>query len=221
MTGGIIIFDFKGFFDSIQHSLVRSVLEKNFDDRQIIEMNMKIVSTQRDNVGLILGSENSQDFAISTPNSFDHFIKEIIRVEFYGRYMDDGIIIDPDYNRLKESMHRINEFAESLCFTLNSKKTHLLKFGQQFTMLKRKYNFTETGGIIVRPVRESVIRERRKLKRICRRVNNGTITPITGYNSLNAWKASLRGCKCTKIVRSMERLYNKLFIYDWLYGQEV
>lgn len=220
MTGGMIIFDFKGFFDSIQHGLVRWVLGRNYTDKRIIGMNMRIIRQARVKVGLVLGSENSQDFAISTPSSLDHFIKEVLRVEAYGRYMDDGWIIHPDMNYLRGVFKRIKEYAEWLGFKLNEKKSRIIRFGQPFSMLKRKYCFTETGAIIRRPVRESVIRERRKLKRLHRRFLLGTVGPKCGLNSLNAWKSSLRGCKCWKIVQSMNRLYNKLYLGDLLYGRE-
>ena len=221
MTGGMIIFDFKGFFDSIQHSLVRWVLDRNYDDLRIIGMNMRIVKQAREKVGLILGSENSQDFAISTPSSFDHFIKEVLGVEAFGRYMDDGCIIDESFERLKEVWVQIKEFAARLGFRLNEKKSRIIRFGKSFTMLKRKYDFTATGQIIVRPVRESVIRERRKLKRLYRRFCKGTMALEAGINSLNAWKSSLRGCRCWKIVRSVETLYSGLYIENWLQGEEV
>lgn len=220
LTGGMIIFDFKGFFDSIQHSLVRYVMEKNYEDRRIIGMNMRIIRQARQNVGLVLGSENSQDFAISTPNALDHYIKEKLRVEAYGRYMDDGCIIDTDFDRLKDIWQAIKSFAARMGFRFNEKKSRIIRFGKPFTMLKRKYSFTPTGGIIVRPVRESVIRERRKLKRLYRRYLKGTMKVSAGINSLNAWKSSLHGCRCYKIVKSMEELYNELYITPWVCGQE-
>ena len=151
---------------------------------------------------------------------FDHFIKEVLRVEAYGRYMDDGWIIHPDMDYLKGVFERIKAYAEWLGFKLNIRKSRIIRFGVPFSMLKRKYSFTETGGIILRPVRESVIRERRKLKRLYRRFVKGTMSVKAGYNSLNAWKSSLRGCKCWKIVRSMERLYTALYINNWMIGQE-
>ena len=221
MTGGMIIFDFKGFFDSIQHGLVRYVLDRNYEDKRIIGMNMKIVRQARKKVGLVLGSENSQDFAISTPSMFDHFIKEVLRVEGYGRYMDDGWIIHPDMDYLRGVLGRIKAFATRLGFRLNEKKSRIIRFGHTFTMLKRKYAFTDAGKIIVRPVRESVIRERRKLKRLYRRFLEGTMKVEAGYNSLNAWRASLRGCRCWQIVRQVEKLYHKLYIVNWMNGEEV
>jgi hypothetical protein len=220
MTGGMIIFDFKGFFASIQHRLVRWVLDKNYQDKRIIGLNMRIVKQARETVGLILGSENSQDFAISTPNMLDHYIKDHLGLEAYGRYMDDGWIIDKDMDRLKKAWEKIKELAARLGFHFNEKKSRIIRFGQPFSMLKRKYLFTDTGKIIVRPVRESVIRERRKLKRLYARFLKGTMKLEAGLNSLNAWKASLRGCRCWKIVRSMEQLYYRLYIENWLRGEE-
>ena len=220
MTGGMIIFDFKGFFDSIRHKLVRWVLGRNYEDKRIIGMNMRIVGQARKNVGLVLGSENSQDFAISTPSSLDHFIREVLRIEGDGRYMDDGWLIHPDLDFLKAAFAVISEFASQLGFRLNKKKSRVIRFGQPFTILKRKYIFPLSGGIVVRPVRESVIRARRRIKKLYRRFLRGTMRCEAGINSLNAWKASLRGCRCRKIVRSIERLYDGLYIEKWLQREE-
>lgn len=220
MTGGMIIYDFKGFFDSIRHKLVRWVLGRNYEDRRIIGMNMRIVEQARKVVGLILGSENSQDFAISTPSSLDHYIREVLRIEGDGRYMDDGWLIHPDLDYLKSAFAAISEFAAMLGFRLNSKKSRVIRFGQPFTILKRKYTFPRSGGIVVRPVRESVIRARKKIKKLYRRFLRGTMRVDAGINSLNAWKASLRGCRCRKIVRSVERLYDGLYIENWLRREE-
>ncbi|MCD8308875.1 MAG: RNA-directed DNA polymerase [Clostridia bacterium] len=219
MTGGVLIFDFRHFFDSIRHSLVRKVLERYYDDKWIIGLNMKIVRQCRETVGLILGSENSQDFAISTPSSFDHYITETVGVEAYGRFMDDGIIVD-DYDRLKAVFTKMKEFAARLGFTLNEKKTRLLHFGQQFTILKRKYDFTETGHIIVRPARASVVRERRKLKKLHKKFLQGKVPFETCANSVTAWKSSIDGTKCTKVTDSINKLFDRLLIQPWLVGEE-
>lgn len=220
LTGGVLVLDIRRFFDSIQHSLVRWVLDRNYDDRRIVGLNMKIVRQCREKVGLILGSENSQDFAISTPNMLDHYITEVLRVEGAGRYADDICIIHPDYEYLKTVYEEIKEFAARLGFTLNEKKSRLLHFGRQFTMLKRKYDFTPTGHIIIRPCRESVIRERRKLKRLHNKYLQGKLPIQTALDSLNAWKASIAGTKCHKVVQSINKLFDRLFIDPWLVGEE-
>ena len=219
-TGGMIIFDFRHFFDSIQHGLVRWTLGRNFEDRRIIGMNMKIIRQSRKDVGLVLGSENSQDFAISTPNILDHYIKDFLRVEGYARYNDDGWIIHPDMDYLRRVLDELMAFVARLGLTLNERKSRIIRFGQPFTMLKRKYTFTATGGIIQRPAAASVVRERRKLKRLYHRYLQGTIGWETGLNSLKAWTASLNGCKCHTIVTGMNKLYMRLFILNWIEGKE-
>ena len=163
----------------------------------------------------MLGSENSQDFAISTPNAFDHYIKETLRAEAYGRYMDDLWIIHPDMDRLRRILREIRAYAARLGFRLNERKSRIIRFGKPFTMLQRKYAFTPTGGIIQRPARSSVIRERRKLKRLYRRYRRGTVTRQAGYESLRAWKASLKGCRCHTITQAMDKLYIRLYLGDY------
>lgn len=231
--GGMIVFDFSRFFDSIRHDLIREVLEKQFDDGRIVEMNMHIVRTpgvclgktkkQRfaergGGVGIVLGSENSQDFAISVPSAFDHLVKDALRAEGYGRYMDDGWIIDADMNKLTRIFASIKEKAAELGFKLNEKKSRIIRFGEPFEMLKRKYSFTPSGGIVLRPVRESAIRERRKLKRIYRRTVKGTMPTGTGRDSLTAWEASVADSRAHRAVQSMRRLYNRLFLNYELSG---
>lgn len=220
-AGGILLFDFKAFFDSTPHELVRQVMEKHYSDQRMTELNMRIVQKCGRIKGMVLGSENSQDFAISCPNGLDHFVKERLRAEGYGRYMDDGWVIHPDWEELKAMYSAIRDYAEGLGFRLNERKCRLVRFGKPFVMLKRKYSFTASGGIIQRPVRQSVIRERRKLKRLHRRMVKGNLTAEAGLDSVKAWKASLKGCRCAKIQRSIEGLYRELYISGWLMGAEV
>lgn len=220
LKGGMIIFDFKGFFDSIQHKLVHYVLNRQYKDKRIIGMNMKIVRLFRKDVGLILGSENSQDFAISAPNFFDHFIKEVLGLPDSARYMDDGYIIHESFDRLKEAFPKIKEVAAALGFKLNEKKTRLIRFGKQFSYLKRKYDFTQTGQIIKRPDRNSVIRMRRKLKKFQKKFYEGKMKLNDILQSLNSWKASLIGTRCKKVIKSIDKLFDRLFIQPFLSGEE-
>ncbi|MCC8128299.1 MAG: RNA-directed DNA polymerase [Clostridiales bacterium] len=216
LTGGVIVADIHHFFDSIQHEEVRKLLKKNFDDERIINFNMKVIATGKRLVGLVLGSENSQDFAVSVPNSLDHYITDVLRVEGYGRYMDDMIIIDADYDYLKIVFEKVKDFASGIGFLLNEKKCRLVRFGRQFTILKRKYDFTKTGHIIIRPTRDSVIRERRKLKRLGAKAIAGKIPFQTVYDSFQSWKASIADTKCYQIVQSITELFQSIFIEYWV-----
>ena len=220
MAGGMVIFDFKGFFDSVEHGLVEQVLREKGVDERLTAYNMRIVEHSRKGRGLVLGSENSQDFAIATPDALDHLARDKLGLEGYGRYMDDGWMIHPDMGYLRGALARFREEAEGLGFALHPRKCRIIPFGKPFTMLKRKYLITKSGGIIQRPVRESLIRERRKLKRLYGRYTRGTMAASAGAESLAAWKASLTGCRAEKAKRQMDALYRDLYIRDWLTRQE-
>lgn len=221
LNGGIITLDIRKFFDSIPHDLVKSVLNQYYEDERLINYNMRVVQRYRDDVGLVLGSENSQDFAIATPSSLDHYIKEKLGVSGYGRYMDDAWIIHPDFEYLKVVWEKIKAFAAQLGFELNEKKSRLLHFGEQFTILKRKYSFpNETGRILIRPASTSVVRERRKIKRLSKKYYAGQIPFETCQNSVQAWKSSIAGTKCHRIVTSIDELFDQLLIKPWLIGKE-
>lgn len=220
MTGGVLIFDFTGFFESIRHKLVRYILGRNYTDKRIIGMNMKIIRLFRKDIGLILGSENSQDFAISVPNYLDHLIKETLHISGFSRYMDDGYIIHESWEYLKEVYQKIKEVAAALGFKLNENKTRLVRFGKQFTFLKRRYDFTPTGGIIIRPDRNSVVRMRRKLKKFQKKFLEGKMQMEDIMQSLNSWKASIAGTKCYKTIKSIDKLYDRLFVEPFISGKE-
>lgn len=53
---------------------------------------------------------SSQFLAILYLNELDHFIKEELKIKYYIRYMDDGLIIHEDKEYLKYCLKEIKEF---------------------------------------------------------------------------------------------------------------
>ena len=56
---------------------------------------------------------------LSVLNDLDHAIKERYRCKYYGRYMDDFIIISESKEKLKEVRHFIEEYLETRGMKLN------------------------------------------------------------------------------------------------------
>jgi hypothetical protein len=220
LKGGIIVMDFHGFFESIRHSLILHILNKNYEDKRIIGFNMKIIRTYRKDVGLILGSENSQDFAISAPNYLDHYIKEVLHFKESARFMDDSYAMHEDWNLVKKAFGAIKKVAEAMGFKLNEKKCRIIPFGKPFRFLKTLYRMTNSGKIIKTPHRDSVIRERKKIKKFHKKFLQGKMKLATILQSINSWKSSIAHTKCRKVVRSIEKLYNELFIKPFIEGSE-
>lgn len=65
-----------------------------------------------DRKGLPIGNLTSQLLANLCLNPLDHYIKEDLKHRWYGRYMDDFVIIHPDLEWLKKSKEKISEFLQ-------------------------------------------------------------------------------------------------------------
>jgi RNA-directed DNA polymerase len=103
--------------------------------------------------GLPIGNLTSQVFANFYMNTFDHFIKKELDIKYYGRYVDDFIIVHNDKDYLKSLLPTIGQFLQSqLQLSLHPKKIYLQHFskGVQFlgTLIKpnRIYIANRTKG---------------------------------------------------------------------------
>lgn len=103
--------------------------------------------------GLPIGNLTSQVFANFYMNSFDHFVKHDLSIRYYGRYVDDFIIIHQDLSYLKSLIPVLSNFLLStLQLPLHPKKIYLQHYtkGVQFlgTVIKpnRIYIANRTKG---------------------------------------------------------------------------
>ncbi len=78
------------------------------------------------NSGLPIGNLTSQIFANFYMSAFDHYMKKEIGIRYYGRYVDDFIIVHPDKEFLKSLIQILSNFLLSnLQLTLHPKKIYL------------------------------------------------------------------------------------------------
>ena len=112
-----------------------------------------------------VGSQISQTAALMLPNKLDHFIKEKLGIKGYARYMDDGYLIHPSKEYLKECLTRMKEVCDSLGIILNTKKTKIKKLSDGFKFLQIRFKLTETGKVLRKMSFESIKKIRRKLKK--------------------------------------------------------
>lgn len=115
-------------------------------------------------VGIGLGSQISQVLALTSANRLDHYVKEVFRIEGYGRYMDDGYAIHHSKEYLHKCLKGIRAICEDLEITLNTKKTQIVKLSHGFTWLKVRFYILPTGKIIKKIYHRSVTKIRQKLK---------------------------------------------------------
>jgi len=75
--------------------------------------------------GIPIGNLPSIPFANIYLNDFDHWIKEVLRVKSYLRYMDDIVIVGQDKDELRQIGAAIAERLAGLGLTIHPHKTRL------------------------------------------------------------------------------------------------
>ncbi len=83
------------------------------------------------NCGLPIGNLSSQVFANFYMNEFDHYVKHDLGIRYYGRYVDDFILVHPSKAYLKSLIPKLSQYLSSeLQLTLHPKKIHLQHYSK-------------------------------------------------------------------------------------------
>lgn len=213
--GYVLLFDFSKFFDNVSHRITTMALQKNFTDERLLRLAHHFIDAFGD-VGLGLGSQISQTMALASANRLDHFVKEVLRIKGYGRYMDDGYLLHPSKEYLKTCLEAIKAICKELEIKLNVKKTQIVKISHGFSFLKVRFFLTKTGKVIRRMHRAGIVRMRKKLKAFQRMVAEGKMQVDDVHASFQSWQAYTKNFNGHKTLQSANALYDKLFIHDWL-----
>lgn len=97
--------------------------------------------------GLPIGNLTSQIFANFYLNAFDHFVKDVCDVEYYGRYVDDFVIVHPDKEYLLHLKQRMQEFIKKdLLLTLHPRKVYLQHYSKGVKFI----------GAVIKPGRQYI-----------------------------------------------------------------
>lgn len=122
--------DIRKFYDSVSHDALLLILSETIYGKKMMALLRIIVESYAADSdktrGLPLGNVTSQLFTNIYLNSFDHFIKEQLRMRWYVRFCDDFMIVHPDHNTLKEIVPKIQAFLLERCaLTLHPNKVSI------------------------------------------------------------------------------------------------
>lgn len=161
--------------------------------------------------GMDIGDQVAQAIAVYTPTPIDNFVKIVAGEPFYGRYMDDSFIINPDKERLRYLLTKIETITRELGIILNPKKVRILPLGRTFTFMQVKYFMTDTGKVVKRINPKRVTAMRRKLKKLARMVETGKREYWRVHTMYHSWRCDYFRMMSKAQRRRMDALYNELF----------
>jgi len=200
--------DISKFFYSIDHDTLKDMVGYFVNDSEVCWLCEKFIDST-DGVGIPLGNQISQAFALLYLDGMDKFICGELGVEYYGRYMDDFFLIHPNKQYLKECLEAINNFTASLGLSLNS-KTQIMPFknGIKFCGF---HTYITSGGKAIRKLKnESKRAAQKKFRRMALLVKGGKLDRDVFEESYRAWKNHASHGNCIKLVRNMDIMVKEI-----------
>lgn len=162
-------------------------------------------------VGLGLGSQVSQIAALALPNRIDHYIKDVLGMKYYARYMDDGCIISESKEKLELCLRELRRLCAEHGIRLNPKKTQIIKLTRGFTFVKVRFRYGANGKVVRRATYKGIRHMRKKLRIFRRWVDSGRMTAADVETSLVSWRGHMKRFHSYHMEQSVERLYRELF----------
>lgn len=107
-------------------------------------------------------------------------------------------------------MNDISRIAKENGIFINYKKTQIVKIPHGFTWLKTRYILTSSGKIIKKMPKDSITRERRKLKSLSRFVEDGLISEQDIWLHYKSWRGNATKYNAYFALKNMDKLYRRL-----------
>ena len=102
--------DIKKFFYSIWRFILEKMFYKVIKDKRFIAI-MMMFADLPNSLGIPIGNLLSQLYALIFLNPLDHFIKRVLKVKSYVRYVDDFVMIGLNLEKAKEFKNACEEFV--------------------------------------------------------------------------------------------------------------
>ena len=207
IEGYILKADITKFFYTIDHDILKGIIRNHFADDGVLWLCDEIINSTP-NIGLPLGNQTSQVFALLYLNKLDHYITEDLQIQFYGRYMDDFYLIHPSKEYLVECLKKIEDIIDSLKLSLNG-KTQIMPFKQGIKFLGF-HTYVKDDKIVCKVRNENKRNAYRKYTRMARLVKDGKLSKEKLDECTTSYKAHAAFGDCEGIVRNLDERIERI-----------
>lgn len=197
--------DIKKYFPSINHEILINGLSKlDFSEDEMWFIKKTIIEQpNKEKIGLPLGNQTSQWYALFYLNGLDRLIKEKLRIKGYVRYMDDMILIHRDKSYLQRCRFEIEKMCNNdLNLELN-KKTQIGKVKYGIDFLGFRHILTPTGKVVRKLRRSSKDRLKKHLKNLNKLEKKKLVDGDYVLIRKNAYYAHIMYSNEKKLIKSL------------------
>lgn len=213
--GYVLKCDISDYFGSTPHIVAFNAVCKHVPDSWAAAEVKRIIDSFTQGAdpskGMGLGSQVTQLIQLAVLDDLDHYIKEVLHIKGYVRYMDDFILIDESKEYLKYCREEIRLHLVKLGLQLSKKKTHIFPITQPLHFMGFSFRLAPTGKVVMRVLSKKVTRERRRLKKLIRRCKSGLMSRKQVDECFKSWVAHASKGDCYKLIISMTEYYYNLW----------
>lgn len=230
--GWVLKADVRNYFGNIRHDILKQDIAKQLRDPEILALCYQIIDSvcapkvqavrydtgpfgqlrmildepEKPAVGIPIGNQSSQLFALLYLNRLDHMVKEQLRFRYYGRYMDDFYIIDESKEKLQAALKIIRQHLAERGLELNGKtQIFPLRNGLDFLGF---HSYLNDDGQVIRKVRKaSRERMKRKLHKFGVMYEHEAITREEIAESYQSWRSHALHGDCRQLVAKFDTIY--------------
>ena len=211
IKGYVLKCDITKFFYTIDHKILKDIIRKYFSDEDILWLCDLFIDSTKEDIGIPLGNQISQVFALIYLDGLDHLITEKLQIKYYGRYMDDFYLIHKDKKYLEYCLAVIQNYIHSLKLTLNG-KTQIIPFKNGINFLGFHTYVTRDGKAIRKLKGENKRKIKKRLLNNSELVKSGRMTKEKFYESYNSWRNHASHGNCVKLIHQMDNYVAKLVL---------
>ena len=205
----IVKADISKFFYNINHDILKDMVKYFIEDKDVYWLCEKFIDST-EGLGLPLGNQVSQVYALLYLSGLDHFITGELGVRYYGRYMDDFYLIVKDKEYAKWCLSSIYKFVHTLGLELNS-KTQMIPFKNGIKFCGFHTYVTSDGKVIRKLKNENKRAAKKKFRKMLGLVKCGRLSKEKFCESYNAWKNHIPHGNCVKLGYEMDNYIKELF----------
>ena len=179
--------DMKKYYQSIPHDRLKAAYEHLFKDKKLLTALFEIIDSTPGERGVPIGNYISQYSGNLYLSKLDHWLKEVMRVKYLYRYMDDIVILHSS----KEYLHKL--FREIEKFVANELDIQIKGNWQVFPTNVRGVDFL--GYRVFKDYtllrKSTALNYKRKMRDISKKVERGSPINYGEWCSYNVYNGGI------------------------------
>lgn len=205
----IVKADVTKYFYRINHDILKDIVRYFIADDDVWWLCEKFIDSTS-GLGLPLGNQVTQVFALLFLSGLDHFVTGELGVKYYGRYMDDFYLIVKDKSYARHCLNSIVTFMETLNLELNS-KTQIILFKNGVKYCGFHTYVTQDGKCIRKLTNEKKRAAKKKYRRMAKAVTKGRLSKEKFDESYVAFKNHISHGNCVKFGYTLDKMVSEIF----------